>query len=71
MIIIPPNHYCVVSNPVVKVDGVVQFDKYGQAKLNHADLEVRLVQEPFPLYPGEALDVKVSKLRFPVQCKIK
>lgn len=63
MVIIPPNHYCVVSNPVVKVEGVVQFDTYGQAKLLHADLEVRLCQEPFPLYPGESLDVKVSKLR--------
>lgn len=64
MVIIPPNHYCVVSNPVVKNDeGVIQFDQYGQAKLNHADLHVRLTQEPFPLYPGESLNIKVTKLR--------
>ena len=34
-----------------------------QAKLVHADLEVRLMQEPFPLYPGETLETKVTKLR--------
>lgn len=64
MVIIPPNHYCTVSNPVQRsAEGEIQFDTYGQAKLMHADLEVRLTQEPFPLYPGEALEVKVSKLR--------
>lgn len=34
-----------------------------QAKLVHADQEVRLTQDPFPLYPGEALVEKVTKLR--------
>jgi len=64
MVIIPPNHYCVVANPVMRDDeNEVQFDQYGQAKLLHADQEVRLTQEPFPLYPGETLDVKVTKLR--------
>lgn len=63
MIIIPPNHYCIVRNPVIiNVDGILQTDKYGQAKLRHADLEVRLTREPFPLYPGEILHVKVEQL---------
>eukprot|EP00116_Pleurobrachia_bachei_P000209 sb/3460471/ len=64
MIIIPPNHYCVVANPVMRDDkGGAKFDNYGQVQLNHADLEVRLHQQPFPLYPGESMDVKVTKLR--------
>ena len=29
----------------------------------HADQEVRLTQDPFPLYPGEELETKVTKLR--------
>lgn len=31
MVIIPPNHYCVVANPVMRdEEGEVQFDQYGQ-----------------------------------------
>ncbi|KTG38447.1 hypothetical protein cypCar_00000266, partial [Cyprinus carpio] len=53
MIMVPPRHYCVVLNPVARNDeGQVQFDASGQAKLRHADLEIRLTQDPFPLYPG-------------------
>lgn len=54
MIMVPPRHFCVVSNPVAR-DGTDQvlFDQSGQAKLRHADLEIRLAQDPFPLYPGE------------------
>lgn len=56
MIMVPPRHYCVVLNPVVRDDeGRVQFDTSGQAKLRHADLEIRLTQDPFPLYPGEEI----------------
>lgn len=56
MIMVPPRHYCVILNPVARdQDGDVQFDPSGQAKLRHADLEIRLAQEPFPLYPGEEI----------------
>lgn len=56
MITIPPRHYCVIENPVqIDEEGTVVFDSNGQAKLKHADLEIRLAQEPFPLYPGEVL----------------
>ncbi len=56
MITIPPNHYCVIENPVVKnKDGLVVFDKEGQAKLSFADYEIRFARSPFPLYPGEQL----------------
>ena len=54
-----PRHYCVVESPVVRNDrGQVEFDENGQAKLVHADLDIRLSQAdqaPFPLYPGEIL----------------
>jgi len=49
----------VVESPVVRNEaGEVEFDKNGQAKLVHADLDIRLAhpdQAPFPLYPGEVL----------------
>lgn len=56
MIMVSPRHYCVILNPVTRDDqGHVQFDTAGQAKLRHADLEIRLTQDPFPLYPGEEI----------------
>ena len=44
------------------IQGEVQVDKYGQYKLKYADREVRLTQDPFPLYPGEVLSGRVTKL---------
>ena len=56
MVTVAPRTYCIVENPVLRNDDkVVQLDALGQAKLNHSDLEVRLAQDPFPLYPGEIL----------------
>jgi len=56
MITIPPRHYCIVENPVLlDADNRVVYDDNGQAKLKHADLDIRLAQDPFPLYPGEVL----------------
>ncbi|KAA0705870.1 Major vault protein [Triplophysa tibetana] len=64
MIMVPPRHYCVVLNPVVRNDeALVQFDGSGQAKLRHADLEIRLTQDPFPLYPGEEIQKNVTPLQ--------
>ncbi|CAF0933467.1 unnamed protein product [Didymodactylos carnosus] len=67
MVTVPPRHYCVVENPVVKDEaGQVQFDENGQAKLLHADLDIRLekdYKEPFPLYPGEVLRQPVTPLK--------
>lgn len=64
MIMVPPRHYCVILNPVARDDeGQVQFDTAGQAKLRHADQEIRLTQDPFPLYPGEAIDKDVTPLQ--------
>lgn len=64
MITVPPRHYCIIENPVlVDKAGVVQFDPNGQAKLSHADQEIRIFQEPFPLYPGELLKQPVTALK--------
>ena len=65
MIMVPPRHYCVVVNPAARNDdGQVLFDESGQAKLRHADLEIRLTQDPFPLYPGEEIQQVRRKLQF-------
>ncbi|KAL6102367.1 mvp [Pungitius sinensis] len=64
MIMVPPRHYCVVINPVARGDDEqVRFDQSGQAKLRHADLEIRLTQDPFPLYPGEEIQQDVTPLQ--------
>ncbi|XP_036401929.1 major vault protein-like [Megalops cyprinoides] len=64
MTMVPPRHYCVVLNPVARGDeGHVLFDQSGQAKLRHADLEIRLTQDPFPLYPGEEIQQDVTALQ--------
>jgi len=62
MIVVPPRTYCVIENPVVKnAEGQIQLDPSGQAKLSHADKEIRLAQDPFPLYPGEVLKEVCNK----------
>eukprot|EP00095_Tigriopus_kingsejongensis_P002569 snap_masked-scaffold274_size229011-processed-gene-1.5 protein:Tk02569 transcript:snap_masked-scaffold274_size229011-processed-gene-1.5-mRNA-1 annotation:"major vault" len=63
MVVVPPRHYCTIKNPVVRAeDGTVVVDSLGQIKLVHAETEVRLEQEPFPLHPGEELETKVQPL---------
>lgn len=59
MHVIPPRHYCIIKNPVVRDEtGNAVADEHGQAKLRHGDVEIRLEKEdPFPLYPGESLHV--------------
>eukprot|EP01116_Phalansterium_solitarium_P022421 TRINITY_DN73_c0_g2_i1.p1 TRINITY_DN73_c0_g2~~TRINITY_DN73_c0_g2_i1.p1 ORF type:complete len:853 (+),score=396.71 TRINITY_DN73_c0_g2_i1:79-2559(+) len=64
MIMVPPRHFCVISNPVAKdEEGNVILDKNKQAKLKHGDEELRFTQDPFPLYPGESLSGKVTPLQ--------
>ncbi|CAG5128778.1 unnamed protein product, partial [Candidula unifasciata] len=63
MVVVPPQHYCIVENPALRgKDGSPLIDSLGQIRLQHADLEIRLTQEPFPLYPGELLQVQVTPL---------
>ena len=71
MIMVPPRHYCVVLNPVARDDGnQVLFDESGQAKLRHADLEIRLTRDPFPLYPGEEIQQVREKPSLRAHCHI-
>ena len=93
MITVPPRHYCIVENPVLRdADMKVVVDPNNQIKLRHADQvkkiqmtmyfltlykiwksvsepmllflkEIRLAQDPFPLYPGEVLKLNVTSLR--------
>eukprot|EP01130_Rhizamoeba_saxonica_P000505 TRINITY_DN104_c0_g1_i10.p1 TRINITY_DN104_c0_g1~~TRINITY_DN104_c0_g1_i10.p1 ORF type:complete len:831 (+),score=294.27 TRINITY_DN104_c0_g1_i10:62-2554(+) len=64
MIMIPPRHYCIIQNPVVRdEEGDVIFDKNNQAVLRHGDEEIRFEQEPFALFPGEKLYGKVAPLQ--------
>lgn len=57
MVTVPPRHYCIVTNPVSRdAQSSVLFDVTGQVRLRHADQEIRLAQDPFPLYPGEVLE---------------
>ncbi|XP_017535983.1 major vault protein isoform X3 [Manis javanica] len=64
MVTVPPHHYCTVANPVSRdAQGCVLFDITGQVRLRHADLEIRLAQDPFPLYPGEVLEKDITPLQ--------
>uniref|UniRef100_A0A0B7A6U1 Major vault protein n=3 Tax=Arion vulgaris TaxID=1028688 RepID=A0A0B7A6U1_9EUPU len=64
MVVVPPRHYCVIENPVFRdKDGKPVTDSLGQTKLQHADQEIRLTQDPFPLYPGEVLKQPVTALK--------
>ncbi|KAI0981712.1 hypothetical protein GJ496_005099 [Pomphorhynchus laevis] len=65
MVIIPPSHYCIIMNPVVRNPQTeeVACDKFGQAILRNGDTEYRFAQEPFPLYPGETLHKAPTKMK--------
>ncbi|KAM5227360.1 major vault protein [Ctenodactylus gundi] len=64
MVTVPPRHYCTVVNPVCRdAQGSVLFDVTGQVQLCHADQEIRLAQDPFPLYPGEVLEKDITPLQ--------
>eukprot|EP00128_Syssomonas_multiformis_P004078 Colp12_sorted_trinity150504_noHs@22725 len=62
MITVPPRHYCIIENPVARGTDGILFDESGQAKLRHADQEIRLAQDPFPLYPGETIKKSTTPL---------
>lgn len=75
MIIIPPQHFCIIQNPCLRKLAVtddsksssnVCFDEYGQVQLKHGRLEIRLKEHmpnPFPLYPGEVLKTEPAALQ--------
>ena len=64
MVVVPPRHYCIVVNPVLRDDAnQPQSDRYGQVRLQYGDEEIRFTQDPFPLYPGESLVGDVTPLQ--------
>ncbi|KAL6044095.1 Major vault protein [Balamuthia mandrillaris] len=64
MIMIPPRHYAIISNPVMKDNsGNLVHDEHGNVKLRFGDEEIRFTQEPFPLYPGESVFGSVTPLQ--------
>lgn len=67
MLMIPPRHYCIIRNPVIRQDGECVLDSHGNYKLQHGDEEYRFDDfnngEPFPLYPGEKLQANVTPLQ--------
>lgn len=64
MIVVPPRHYCIVVNPVLRDEENQPIaDPHGQIKLRYGDAEIRFAQEPFPLYPGEELAGDVTRLQ--------
>lgn len=64
MILVPPRHYCVVKNPVVKKEGKVVINTENkQVELQYGEEEIRLEGPPFPLYPGEQMPVGPTPLR--------
>lgn len=72
MVTVPPRNYCIVENPVLRdKDGKVVYDELivssgkevvRQVKLRHAEQEIRLARDPFPLFPGEVLKKDVTSL---------
>eukprot|EP01017_Pseudomicrothorax_dubius_P016763 TRINITY_DN1896_c0_g1_i6.p1 TRINITY_DN1896_c0_g1~~TRINITY_DN1896_c0_g1_i6.p1 ORF type:complete len:800 (+),score=283.28 TRINITY_DN1896_c0_g1_i6:30-2429(+) len=66
MIVLPPRHYCEITDPVVRDEkSNVQFDKYGQAVIQYGEVEYRFSEnykEPFPLYPAERLTKNPTQL---------
>ena len=72
MVVVPPRHYCIVENPVLKQEeggegerrgATPVLDSLGQVKLKHGEAEIRFAGEPFPLYPGEILKQPVRPLK--------
>jgi len=64
MLMVPPRHYCVIANPVVRADdNQIQYDRFNNVRLKHGDEEIRFEQEPFALHPGERLVGKISPLQ--------
>jgi major vault protein len=67
MIILPPRHYCEITNPVIRDEkGQLTQDRYGQINVNFGEVELRFAEkypDPFPLYPKEELSQKPTPLR--------
>lgn len=66
MIVLPPDHFCVISNPVVCEKRVPQKNEFGEYKILFGREEIRQSNdypEPFPLYPGEELTKDITPFK--------
>lgn len=68
LIKLPPNHYCIIRNPVVRSkDGELVKSEYGEVKVRFEDVEIRTANDypdPFPLYPYEEISQDVKAFTF-------
>lgn len=78
MIKLPPNHYCIIKNPIVRdedgdivrkafIEPLQTKSDFGEAKVRFEELEIRRQEDypdPFPLYPYEQLYQDVKKYIF-------
>lgn len=62
MITVSKKQYCVVENPIKKLNGEIVVDENGQVDLDFGEEEYRFAQPPFPLYPGEILSKELTDL---------
>ncbi|KNC56433.1 major vault protein [Thecamonas trahens ATCC 50062] len=62
MIVVPPAHYCVVADPVVRDDAGEPVVEDGQFKVAFGERKVVVSGEPFLLYPGESMASGVTPL---------
>ena len=66
MIVLPPDHYCVVANPVVwksKEKKELEMNEFKEYRVRLGREEIRKAEEypdPFPLYPGEELVKEIT-----------
>lgn len=67
MISMPPNHYCIIKNPVRRQeDGTPELSPYGEVEVRHGDVEIRMqtdYRDPFPLYYREKVQEKPTPLK--------
>lgn len=65
MITVPPRSYVTILNPAMRDEGgnIIYDEVSKQVKLRHAEQEIRLARDPFPLYPGEELKRGITPLQ--------
>jgi len=67
MVMLKPNHYLRVINPVSKLEGeVVMEGSSRQVRLRYGEEEIRTYDEysdPFPLYPGERVNGEMTQAK--------
>ena len=72
MIVIPPRHYCKIKNPISRKHDEAEIDQHGHFVLMLGESQIRFHQAPFPLYPGEEIELSVRELQIvPADCALR